>query len=92
MTHPTSDEDRTEVEPVRPLPLPRAVQLQVGVLLAIPLLALLIVPIYSRTTPKVGGWPFFYWYQLVWVVLASAFTYTAHRLVYRARAAQRNGR
>ncbi|MGI8881527.1 MAG: DUF3311 domain-containing protein [Jatrophihabitans sp.] len=92
MSHRTSDEEPPEVEPTHPGRLPRTVQVQVGVLLAIPMLALLVVPIYSKTAPEIGGWPFFYWYQMVWVVLASAFTYTAHRLVNRARAAHRSGR
>lgn len=25
------------------------------------------VPIYARTTPKIGAFPFFYWYQLLLV-------------------------
>ncbi len=57
----------------------------VGVLLAIPMLALALVPTYSKQTPKVLGFPFFYWYQLVWVVLASVFTYSAFIVIKRAR-------
>jgi hypothetical protein len=70
----------------RPAPLSTSTKLTVGVLLAIPILALLIVPIYARTTPTLWGFPFFYWYQLVWVVLAAGFTFSAHLLVKRARA------
>jgi uncharacterized protein DUF3311 len=56
-----------------------------GVLLAIPLLALLIVPIYARSGPELLGFPFFYWYQLVWVFLAAGFTEGAYVVVTRAR-------
>jgi hypothetical protein len=26
-----------------------------------------IVPIYARTSPKLGPWPFFYWYLLLYM-------------------------
>ncbi|MGI8701334.1 MAG: DUF3311 domain-containing protein [Nocardioidaceae bacterium] len=57
----------------------------VGVLLLIPLLALLIVPIYARSGPELLGFPFFYWYQFVWVLLASAFTQASYVVIKRAR-------
>ncbi len=44
-------------------------------LLAIPLVATLIPPIYARTQPELLGFPFFYWYQLLWVLLASGITW-----------------
>jgi hypothetical protein len=40
---------------------------------------------YNKETPRLGGIPFFFWYQFVWVFVTSAFTYTAHRLVLAAR-------
>ena len=56
-----------------------------GVLLAIPLIALAWVGSYAKETPKLGAFPFFIWYQFVWVFLCSAFTYAAYRLVLKAR-------
>ncbi len=56
-----------------------------GILLAIPLLALLLVPIYARSGPELFGFPFFYWYQLAWVFLAAGFTHAAYIVVRRAR-------
>jgi Protein of unknown function (DUF3311) len=41
-------------------------------LLLLPYLALCFPQIYARSTPQLLGFPFFYWYQLAWVVLASA--------------------
>ena len=49
-------------------------------LLVVPALALAFPAIYSRPTPELFGFPFFYWYQFVWVVLTSFLLY----LVYRA--------
>lgn len=57
----------------------------VTVLLAIPILALLIVPIYARKAPELWGFPFFYWYQLLWVLLCGLFTSAAYLLIGRAR-------
>jgi Na+/proline symporter len=56
-----------------------------GVLLAIPLVALLWVSSYAKETPRLFGFPFFFWYQLLWVFICAALTYTAYRLVLAAR-------
>lgn len=56
-----------------------------GILLAIPVLALLFVGLYADEDPQLWGFPFFYWYQFAWVFLASGFTYAAHRLIKNAR-------
>lgn len=51
-------------------------------LLAIPYLAMLWLPSYNRIEPRAFGVPFFYWYQLLWVVLSTfviaAVLYFAH--------------
>ena len=65
--------------------LPTGTKVLVGVLLLIPMIALALVPVYSRETPKLLGFPFFYWYQFVWVALASVFTYASFVIVKRAR-------
>jgi hypothetical protein len=39
--------------------------------LVLPYIALCFPQIYARATPQLFGFPFFYWYQLAWVVLAS---------------------
>ena len=56
-----------------------------GVLLMIPIVALIWVQPYARDTPELGGVPFFFWYQFLWVFVCAACTYTAHRLVLAAR-------
>jgi hypothetical protein len=39
----------------------------VTVLLFIAIGGTLWVPLYARSAPKLGDFPFFYWYQLIWV-------------------------
>ena len=52
-----------------------------GILLLAPFVALLWVSSYAKDKPRLWGFPFFYWYQFVWVLLASLLTYAAYRLV-----------
>jgi hypothetical protein len=62
----------------------------ISVLLAAALIGTLWVPFYNHLTPALGGLPFFYWYQLMWVpivaILAAA-AYLLNRLAQRSRAA-----
>jgi Protein of unknown function (DUF3311) len=41
--------------------------LAIGVLVTAAILGTLIVPIYARETPKVGDFPFFYFYLLIYM-------------------------
>jgi len=41
------------------------------------------VPFYNHTTPALFGFPFFYWYQLLWVPLTSLLTYLVYRTLAR---------
>lgn len=43
-------------------------------LLLIPFLTTVWPSLYARTAPTVAGFPFFYWYLIVWVVLVAAIT------------------
>ncbi|MCI0598576.1 MAG: DUF3311 domain-containing protein [Beijerinckiaceae bacterium] len=49
-------------------------------LLLAPLAGLAWVPLYNRWMPDFAGFPFFYWYQLLWVPVTTFLIY----LVYRA--------
>jgi hypothetical protein len=40
-------------------------------LLLAPFIAELWPPLYNRMDPQLFGLPFFYWYQLLWVILTS---------------------
>lgn len=54
-------------------------------LLLLPYAALCFPVLYARATPELFGFPFFYWYQFVWVVLTSALLWFYYRLVVGAR-------
>ena len=56
-----------------------------GILLLIPIVALMWVPSYARETPRLFGFPFFFWYQFAWVFICSAMTWAAYKLVLAAR-------
>jgi hypothetical protein len=43
-------------------------------LLVIPWIAMVWVPSYNRIEPQLWGFPFFYWYQLLWVLVSAAIT------------------
>ena len=50
-------------------------------LLLLPYLGLLCVPLYNHRDPELFGFPFFYWYQLLWIVITVALTWAAYRSV-----------
>ncbi|MBU9606549.1 DUF3311 domain-containing protein [Burkholderia multivorans] len=43
-------------------------------LLVLPLIAMVWVPSYSKIEPQWLGFPFFYWYQLLWVFISAVIT------------------
>lgn len=43
-------------------------------LLIVPAIALTFPALYSRSTPALFGFPFFYWYQIVWILLSAFLT------------------
>ena len=48
-------------------------------LLVLPYLALCFPSVYARATPGLLGFPFFYWYQFAWVLIASGLIFAAYR-------------
>ena len=56
-----------------------------GVLLAVPIVALLSVGTYAKPEPVLLGFPFFVWYQFLWVFLCSFCTWMAYRQIEAAR-------
>ncbi|WP_296747055.1 DUF3311 domain-containing protein [Mesorhizobium sp.] len=50
------------------------------ILLAIPCIAVLIVPFFNRLEPSLFGVPFFYWWQILWVPLSSIFIAVVYRM------------
>jgi len=54
-------------------------------LLAASVIATLWVPFYNYISPVLGGFPFFYWYQLMWVPIVAILSALAYLLSKRAR-------
>jgi Protein of unknown function (DUF3311) len=49
-------------------------------LLLLPAFGLLFPTLYARDTPRLFGFPFFYWYQFAWVFLTAGITALVYRL------------
>ena len=48
-------------------------------LLLLPFVGLLWVPFYNSSEPSLFGFPFFYWYQLLWVPVTALLTFVVWR-------------
>jgi hypothetical protein len=68
---------------VRALPVVTPVRVVCAVLLIAPFVALLWVSSYAKLTPSFIGIPFFYWYQLLWVIVSALMTGAAYALFTR---------
>ncbi|MDQ6874536.1 MAG: DUF3311 domain-containing protein [Actinomycetota bacterium] len=64
--------------PARP-----AARVIVAVMVLAPLIGLLWVPFFAKKKPELFGFPFFYWYQLLWVFITAALTLVAYLIVRR---------
>ena len=52
-----------------------------GILLVIPIIVFLAVPFYNVKNPEVGGVPFFYWWQTLWLGLSAVLFIIAALLI-----------
>ncbi len=57
----------------------------ISALLLAPIVGTLWVPFYTHLTPKLGDFPFFYWYQLVWVPIVAILSWIAYLLIGSGR-------
>jgi hypothetical protein len=53
-------------------------------LLILPFIGLLYPPLYATENPELFGFPFFYWYQFVWVPVAALITWFVYRRTRRS--------
>jgi uncharacterized membrane protein len=58
----------------------RLLRMLPAVCLLVPFAALLWVPMYAGGSPRLFGVPFFYWYQMVWVLVMPALLGVAYVL------------
>ncbi len=50
----------------------------VYLILLLPYIGILWVPFYNHALPALFGIPFFYWYQIAWIILGSLCTLPAY--------------
>ncbi|MFB9509663.1 DUF3311 domain-containing protein [Streptomyces aurantiacus] len=75
-------------------PVVTPVRVVIALCLIAPFVALLWVGSYAKVDPTFIGIPFFYWYQMLWVVISTVLTMTAYALWnrdQRARKSQNGG-
>jgi hypothetical protein len=53
-------------------------------LLIIPFIGLLWVPFYNSIEPQLWGFPFFYWYQFIWVFVTAGLIWVVYQGEKRA--------
>jgi hypothetical protein len=63
----------------------------VTILLVIAVGGTLWVPIYARATPFWGDFPFFYWYQLLWVPVTALLTTICYLITTKVVRPARHG-
>ncbi|WP_371479602.1 DUF3311 domain-containing protein [Kitasatospora sp. NBC_00315] len=84
-------ESLPEPPPV-PVPVVTPERVLAGLSLLVPIVALLWVSSYAKTGPRLGGIPFFYWYQMLWVPASALFTVAAYLLITRDERARKAAR
>ncbi|WP_299528652.1 DUF3311 domain-containing protein [uncultured Streptomyces sp.] len=63
----------------------------IALCLAAPFVALLWVGSYAKVDPAFIGIPFFYWYQMLWVVVSTLLTMLAYKLWQRDQRSRKGG-
>ncbi len=77
-------------QPVAEQPVVTPVRVVIGLCLFVPFVAMLWVSSYAKVEPAFIGIPFFYWYQMLWVVISTVLTMTAYALWQRDQRARAN--
>ncbi|MEU2282773.1 DUF3311 domain-containing protein [Streptomyces sp. NPDC013178] len=69
-------------------PVVTPVRVVIALCLFAPFVAMLWVGSYAKVDPKFIGIPFFYWYQMAWVLISTALTMVAYKLWQRDQRAR----
>ncbi|WP_329220920.1 DUF3311 domain-containing protein [Streptomyces sp. NBC_01485] len=77
-----SDEETRE-------PVVTPTRVVIALCLIAPFVAMLWVGSYAKADPAFIGIPFFYWYQMLWVLISTALTMIAYKLWQRDQRGQR---
>ncbi|MFF9767372.1 DUF3311 domain-containing protein [Streptomyces sp. NPDC053086] len=79
----------SETPEVRP-PVVTPSRVIIALCLVAPFVAMLWVGSYAKTDPTFIGIPFFYWYQMLWVLISTALTMLAYQLWKRDQRARQD--
>lgn len=77
--------------PVAGEPAVTPVRVVIALCLVAPFVAMLWVGSYAKTDPVLIGIPFFYWYQMAWVLISTGLTMVAYKLWQRDQRARKGG-
>lgn len=61
-------------------PVVTPLRVAIGLCLLAPFVAMLWVGTYAKVDPAFIGIPFFYWYQMLWVLISTVLTVIAYKL------------
>ncbi|WP_328719497.1 DUF3311 domain-containing protein [Streptomyces sp. NBC_00247] len=81
----------SEVPLPTPPPTVTPVRVVIAICLAAPFVALLWVGSYAKADPAFIGIPFFYWYQMLWVIISTGLTMLAYTLWKRDQRSRKGG-
>ncbi|MEU7102118.1 DUF3311 domain-containing protein [Streptomyces longwoodensis] len=69
-------------------PVVTPLRVVIALCLLAPFVAMLWVGSYAKVDPTFIGIPFFYWYQMLWVLISTGLTMLAHQLWRRDQRAR----
>ncbi len=56
-----------------------------GILLLVPWVFYMVYPAYNMAKPELGGVPFFYWFQTLWLVITAVLSLIGVLLLYPSK-------
>lgn len=71
------------------LPLVTPARVIAAFCVVVPFIAVLTVPIYDKAAPDLAGFPFFFWWQLAWVVATAALMGLAYYVIRKEELARK---
>ncbi|MFF0394661.1 DUF3311 domain-containing protein [Streptomyces sp. NPDC005248] len=79
--------EETDTKPPTVTPM----RVVIALCLVAPFVAMLWVGSYAKVDPAFIGIPFFYWYQMLWVLVSTALTMVAYKLWQRDQRSRKGG-
>ncbi|WP_406326546.1 DUF3311 domain-containing protein [Streptomyces sp. NBC_01617] len=79
--------EETDTKPPTVTPM----RVVIALCLIAPFVAMLWVGSYAKVDPTFIGIPFFYWYQMFWVLISTALTMVAYKLWQRDQRSRKGG-